>query len=97
MQPLPSEPLQLRDCSTFSDVPGVESGLWFNQQNVNLLRGDGQVFGTTGNDRELALIEVYFSVAQLDCKVPFDHQEQLVLVGMMMPDKFTFELRNLDV
>ena len=59
--------------------------------------GHRLVFYASRHDEELAFVEFDDPVTQMQREVAVKHQEELVLVLVMVPDKLAFELRELDV
>src|SRR5439155_8996539 len=49
------------------------------------------------HDDEFTFPNNRFAVAEFHPKHAFDHQKQFILVVMVMPDEFAFELRRLHV
>lgn len=58
---------------------------------------DRLVFDAPGNDEEFAFVEFHDPVTQMYRQVAAEDQKELVLVFVMVPDKLTFELGELDV
>ena len=67
------------------------------QENVHLFFGNRPVLDATRNDQKLALLQPYVVIAEFHPKSALDHQEQLVLVIVMMPDERLGKLDQLDV
>src|SRR5215470_11378624 len=80
-----------------ADVPGVERGLGFQQYQVHLFLGYRHVLHSARNNQELTGIDAHFAVAQAHEQLAFDHKEKLVLIVMMMPDEFAFQLDHLHI
>ena len=55
------------------------------------------VIDATRNDEELALFECDHSVPQMNAQLAREDEKELVLTLVVMPDKLTFEFRELDV
>ena len=50
-------------------------------------------FGTT----HLSCPDIHRAVAKIDPQIPFDHDERLVSVSVMMPDKVSLQLHNFEL
>jgi hypothetical protein len=64
---------------------------------VNLLFGDRTMFDATGHDEELPLLQTDVTLPELHPESSFDHQEEFIFAVMLVPDKLTLELGQLDV
>src|SRR5205085_9213170 len=91
------EPLQLRDRPLVPDLTRVDRGFRLEQQDKGFLIRSGTVLDAPRNDRELARSERNVTVAQLQLHASTDDEEQLVLVGMVVPDKGVLDLDGLDI
>jgi len=50
-----------------------------------------------GDDHEFALIDPQVSIAQPDQQTALEHEEQLILVSVVVPDKLALELDQLEL
>jgi len=89
--------LELRDCPFVHNVPGVQSCLWLDEHDVYLLIGGRAVFNSARHDDELALADDRLTVAEFHAQRTFCYQKQLILVFVMVPDKFSRELDGFEV
>src|SRR5271155_4009320 len=85
-----------------ADIASVESGRWFKEHNVDFLAGNRTVLSTSRYDHEFTLLQLhgFFAARRIfvvHAKVAVYHQEQLVLLVMVMPDEFALKLNQLDV
>src|SRR5579863_799920 len=92
-----SDALELGDGPFVGNVSRVESGLRFDQNDVNFFVGDGAVFYAARNDYEFAFADDSFAVAKFHAQSALDDEEEFVFVVMMMPDKFALEFDSFDV
>src|SRR6185369_3764670 len=91
-----SEPFELLDRPLVADVPGVEGRGGLEEEDVGLYLGRRPVLDAARHDEHLSLVEDDVAVAQLHPQAPLDHQEQLVLVIVVVPDEGALELDQLD-
>src|SRR5271170_69853 len=80
-----------------ADVAGVQRRGRLEQQDVGLFLGDRPVLDPAGYDEELALLQPDLAIPEIHAESPLHHQEQLVLVLVMMPDELALELDQLDL
>jgi hypothetical protein len=92
-----SDTLELGDGPFVSDVSGIQSGFRFDEHDVNFLVGDGAVLYPARDDDEFPFTHDGFVIAELHAQSPFDDKKQLILVFMMVPEEFAFELHGFDV
>ena len=59
--------------------------------------GCGAMFDATGNDQQLAFFQPDLPVPEIHPESSLHHQEQLVLIFVMMPDKLALELDEFDL
>jgi hypothetical protein len=64
---------------------------------VDFLLGDRPVFDATGNDQELAFLQPDVPIPERHVEAALHHQEQLVLVVVVVPDELALELDPLDL
>ena len=69
----------------------------FDIKDVGFFLRYRAVLLTARDDKQLAGVKHYIPVAELDHQPALQHDEQLVLVFMIVPDKFTFYFGDLDV
>jgi hypothetical protein len=78
-------------------IAGIGCSCRFDQEEVGLLLGDRAVFDALGHDEELAGAERDIPVAQSDAQPPLENEEEVVAVGMGVPDEFALQLHDHDV
>src|SRR5207245_6311543 len=76
-------------------VPGIQRGSRLKEQDPSFFLSHGPVLDASRYHDEFALLQPHLPVTELDAEAPFDHQEQLVFVLMMMPDELPFQLVEL--
>src|SRR5271157_3376582 len=64
---------------------------------MDLLFGNWAMLDASGHDWKLAFLQPDIAVPELHPESPLDHQEQLVFVVMLMPNKLALEFHQLDV
>jgi hypothetical protein len=92
-----SDALELGDSPFVSDIPGIQSGFRLDEHDVHFLVGYGAMLYAARDDYEFPFTHYGFVVAKLHAQSSFEDEKQLVLVFMMVPDEFAFELHGLDV
>jgi hypothetical protein len=101
--PLPRQQLwrsnsfELRDGPFVGEIARVQGSLWFDEYDVNFFVGDGEMLDTARNNDKFAFTHHGFAVAELHAQRAFDHEEEFVLVFMVMPDKLTLEFDGFDM
>jgi hypothetical protein len=80
-----------------SQVPRIERSRGFEEQDVDLFVRDWAMLDAPRDYYQFILREVDRPVAELHAKSPLDHQEQLVLLLVVMPYKLALELDQLDM
>lgn len=88
---------EVGDSAFIIDVTRIERRGWFKQQQVYLFLSYGLVFYPARDDEELALVQDHVSVSKSQGQLAFDYQEEFVFFLMMVPNKFAFDFRQLDV
>jgi hypothetical protein len=81
--------------SLVTDVSGVQRGSGLEQKDVGFLLSDRSVLDASRHDDELTLFDPDVPIPELHAKAAFDHQKQLILVIVMMPDELASELDQL--
>ena len=76
-------------------VAGVRGSAGLDEEDVGLLIGDRAVLHSARNDEEVSLGELHVPIAQLDRQPPFQDEEEVVRVGVRVPDEPALELRDL--
>src|SRR6266481_5577429 len=64
---------------------------------MGFLVGDGPMLDASRNNQEFSFFEPEISVAEFHAKPPLHHQEKLVLMVVVMPDKGPAKLDELDL
>jgi hypothetical protein len=83
-------------------VAGVGGSGGFDQEKVDFVDGYGAVLYSTRDDVDLPggqvyVAEVAFGVAEVDAEIPLEDVEEVVGLGMRVPDKLAFNLDHEDV
>ena len=68
-----------------------------DQEDVRLLVRDGTMLHAARDDEELSLAELNVPVAQLDRQPPLEDEEEVVRVGVRVPDELALDLPDLDL
>jgi hypothetical protein len=79
------------------DISRVERRFGFNQEDVNFLVRNRQMFHALWDDCELTLPDSNFTVAKLDQQFSLYYQEEFIFSFMVVPDEFPFELGQLHI
>jgi O-antigen/teichoic acid export membrane protein len=95
-------PERLDVLGTFDGALGFHSTrvvdvLWLEQQDPDLLFGDGSVLDALRHDDDLARSDFHLAVAEFHGHPPPNHMEQLVLLIVGVPQEFPLNLGELDV
>jgi hypothetical protein len=90
-----SNPLELADCPFVLNIPGVQGGSRFDQDDVHFLVGHGKVLDAAGHNHKFAFAHDRFVIPEFHAQRAFDYQKKLVLVVVVMPDKFAFQFDGL--
>jgi hypothetical protein len=80
-----------------NNIASVQGRFRFDQKDVDLVFRPWHVFDSTGNDNEFSGADSNIAVAQPYEQLTLRHEEQLVLIFVMMPNELAFELCQLDV
>ena len=80
-----SDPDILLRCSFATDIPGIEHAAWLDQEQFDLVLGVRFVLHPLRNDEHFSGPDMYRAVAKIDPQIPFDHDERLVSVFVIMP------------
>src|SRR2546430_561580 len=91
-----SDPLRV-DGPLATDLSRVHGRLRLEEQDVNLLAGDGTMLRSPWDHRELTFTKVDRTVRQVDPEAALQHVEQFVLPRMVVPDELAVELHQLHV
>src|SRR5271170_4756285 len=84
-----SNVLELRDGPFAGDVSGVERGFRLNQDDVHFFVRNRAMFEAARNDDKFTLMNYSFTITEFHAECAFDDKKKLILIVMMMPDKFT--------
>ena len=66
-------------------------------QDMRFLSGHWLVLNTSWHDETIPHIQHDIPRSELDRKAPLEHQKQLILVLVLVPDKVTLELGKFDM
>ena len=64
---------------------------------MRLFLGDGHVLNAARDDEKLTFFQMNVTIAQAQLQTPFDYEEKLVLIIVVMPNKLSFNLYQLYV
>ena len=81
-------------------VAGAPGGGRLEKEHPRPIRCDGLVLDAPRDDEELARLQVHHplhGIAEMDVHGPFNHQEELILRGVVVPDVLPLEAGHLDV
>src|SRR6266851_6774774 len=84
--------LELGDRPFVSDIAGVQRRFWFDQDNVDLFVRNGAVLDAARDNNELAFAHQAFTISEFHAERALHDEKKLILVIVMMPEKFSFEL-----
>jgi hypothetical protein len=79
------------------DISRVERRFGFNQEDVNFLVRNRQMFHALWDDYELTLPDSNFTVPKLDQQFSLNYQEEFIFSFVAVPDEFPFELGQLHI
>src|SRR5256886_2561186 len=91
-----SDPLRV-DGPLASHLSRVHGRLRLEEQDMDFLIGDGTMFRSPWDHRELPLTEVDRTVRQVDPEATLQHVEEFVLPRMVVPDELALELHQFHV
>jgi hypothetical protein len=92
-----SDSLELGDRPFVGDVSSIQSRLWLDEDDVDFIVGDGEMFDAARDNDELALTHERFVVTEFHAQRAFDDEKELVFMFVVVPDKFTLQLDCLDM
>lgn len=75
-------------------ISRIRSTLFLHQQNMGFFLCRWTMFDSFRHDKELTRIQNDVAASQLKPKFSFQHQEEIVGVVMLMPDKITFHFHD---
>ena len=64
---------------------------------MRLLVGDRAVLDSPRNDEEVSFLQLDVPVSQLDRQAPFEDEEEVVRLGVRVPDELALQLPDLDL
>jgi hypothetical protein len=79
------------------DVPGVQSGLRLDQNEMDFVVGQGAMFDAARNDDKFAFTDNFGAITELHLQRALGYQKKFVFLVMMMPHELTFEFNDLHV
>ena len=79
------------------DVAGVADAGRLEEEHLHLLFGHRPVLDAVRHNEKLARAKLDGAVAELHPEPPADHQKQLILRLVLVPDEFALELDELDL
>jgi hypothetical protein len=78
-------------------IARVEDRRRLEKQDVGLFLRHGPVFDAARHDQKFAFFQPHLPIAKFHAEPPLDHEEEFILVVMMMPYKRSLELDQLHV
>jgi hypothetical protein len=78
------------------DVARIASLCRLENDDLNFLFGGRPMFNASWHNEKLASTQFNFTIAKLHSELSLPYQKQLVLLVMVMPNKLTLELDELD-
>ncbi len=91
------DPLKVVDGAVVFDISGIESGGGFEEDDPAFFLGDGPMFGSAGDDDELAGFDPFVVVAELHAEAAFDDEKHFVFEVVMVEDEGAVELDEFDL
>src|SRR5581483_2764129 len=70
-------------------IARVGRAMRFDQQQMNFLFGNRAMLDTFRHHIEIAGTKPHIAIAQLDREMTFEHKEEVVGIGVRMPDELT--------
>src|SRR5262249_34452100 len=77
------------------DITGVARGRRLEQQDLDFFVGHPPVLNPARYDQEFPFPQLHRAVTELDAEAPADHEKELVLHLVMMPDESPLALDQL--
>src|SRR5262249_35465565 len=78
-------------------IPGIEHAARLDQEQLDLVLGVRFVLHSLRNDEHLSRPDMHRAVAKIDPQIPFDDDERLVSVFVIMPDEVSLQLHHLEL
>ena len=78
-------------------VAGIRRPARLDQQDMRLLVGDRAVLDAARNDEEVSFLQLDVPVPQLDRQASFEDEEEVVRLGVRVPDELALQLPDLDL
>jgi hypothetical protein len=92
-----SDSLELRGRPFIGDVPGIECCFWLDENDVDFVVGDGEMFDAARDDDEFPFAHERFLVTEFHAQRASNDEKELILLFVMVPDKFAFQFHSFDV
>jgi hypothetical protein len=78
-------------------MAGVNRTCRFNQQNMTFIRGHRSMLHAFWHNEHFTFIQAHVSIAELNLELTFQDNERFIGLRMVMPDKLSLNLCNLEV
>ena len=82
-----SDPDILLRCPLATHIPRIKHPAWLDQKQLDLVLGVRFVLHPLRNNEHLSRSDMYRAVAKIDPQIPFDHDERLVSIFVIVPDE----------
>ena len=92
-----SDPDFLLRCPLATHIPRIEHAARLDQEQLDLVLGVRFVLHPLRNDEHLSLPDMDRAIAKIAPQIPFDHDERLVCVFVIMPDEVSLQLYYLEL
>ena len=79
------------------EVAGVDGVARLDDQDVGLVLRSRAVLHASRHDEELALVQHDVSVSELEREPPFEYEEELVRLVVLVPDELALDLSDVDL
>jgi hypothetical protein len=78
-------------------IAGVDGSGGFDQQDRRVFLGARAVLDATRNDEQFPLVEFDVAIGKLDRQVPFEDEEEVIGVVVLVPDELAFDLDDANI
>src|SRR5258708_27305081 len=85
---LQSDSLELRGCPFVDNVCGIECCFWLDENDVDFVVGDGEMFDAARDDDEFPFAHERFVVAEFHTQRASNDEKELVFPFVMVPEEF---------
>jgi hypothetical protein len=96
-QELQSDSLELRGRPFVGNVSRIECRFWLEENDVDFVVGDGEVFDAARDDDEFPFAHERFVVAEFHAQRASNDEKELIFPFVMVPDEFALQFHSFDV